>query len=152
MVNNIFAIKQRDTTKMFSIIAPSFDRILKNYVNNSEHVTWATANMLHEVHNNETIIETLKQYLATYHWVTYIFDYNTPWVRIIKHPFQSFVEALGEPFVTTSCNISGEPVVTDVANIPADLISQVDYIIDGGILGGKASVLIDLVENKIVER
>jgi hypothetical protein len=28
----------------------------------------------------------------------------------------------------------------------------VDYIIDGWPLGGRASVLIDLVENKIIER
>ncbi len=30
-VEKIFAIKQRDTKKMFSIIAPSFERIQKNY-------------------------------------------------------------------------------------------------------------------------
>jgi tRNA A37 threonylcarbamoyladenosine synthetase subunit TsaC/SUA5/YrdC len=63
--------------------------------------------------------------------VTYLFDYTKPGVRIIKHPFQSFVENLNEPFITTSCNLAGEPVVTDVQNIPAELSDGIDYIIDG---------------------
>ncbi len=142
MVNKIFAIKQRDEKKMFSIIAPSFDRIAKNCFYPSK---W-------ETEEEKIDIDELKMYLNTYHGVTYIFDYNKPGMRIIKHPFQSFVEALGEPFITTSCNISWEPVVTDIKNIPTELTSQVDYIIEGGILWGKASVLIDLVENKIIER
>lgn len=152
MVNKIFAIKQRDVKKMFSIIAPNFDWILKNYVNDSEHVTWATANILREAKNHETIIETLKQYLAIYHGVTYIFDYHQPGIRIIKHPFQTFVENLGEAFITTSCNLAGEPTVTETQNIPAELSDRIDYIINAWPLEGKPSVLIDLVENKIIER
>lgn len=132
MVNKIFTIKQRDSKKMFSIIAPNFDWINKEYPDASS--------------------EELKMYLQNYHGVTYIFDYNKPGVRIIKHPFQTFVEALNQPFITTSCNISGEPIVTEPQHIPTELSDSVDYIIDGWPLGGKASVLIDLVENKIIER
>ena len=132
MVNKIFLIKQRDTKKMFSIIAPNFDWIWKEYP--------------------EANIEALKIYLQNYHGVTYIFSYETPGVRIIKHPFQTFVENLGDAFITTSCNIAGEPIITDTKNIPAELSDRIDYIIDGGILDGKPSVLIDLVENKIIER
>lgn len=174
MVNNIFAIKQRDrldrqknewnkvfldvraiptiwetvstnevkwsqssktvvcAKKIFSIIAPNFDWIAKEYP--------------------DTNIEELKMYLNNYHGVTYIFDYTKPGVRIIKHPFQTFVENLGEPFITTSCNIAGEPTVTETQNIPAELSDRIDYIIDDWPLWGKASVFIDLVENKIIER
>jgi tRNA A37 threonylcarbamoyladenosine synthetase subunit TsaC/SUA5/YrdC len=132
VIDKIFSIKKRDERKLFSIIAPSFDRIEKNH-------GWVN-------------IETLKQYLHTYHGVTYIFDYAKPGVRIIKHPFQTFVEMLGEPFITTSCNIAGEPVITDIKNLPQEIADNVDYIIDGWELWGKPSVLIDLVENKIIER
>ncbi|MEI8091635.1 MAG: Sua5/YciO/YrdC/YwlC family protein [bacterium] len=111
MVNKIFAIKQRDEKKLFSIIAPDFDWIEKEYP--------------------EANIETLKIYLNTYHGVTYIFDYTTPGVRIIKHPFQNFVQALGEPFITTSCNISGEPAINDILQLPTEISEQVDYVIDG---------------------
>jgi hypothetical protein len=36
--------------------------------------------------------------------------------------------------------------------LPADIAEQVDYIIDGGIGGGRPSVLIDFVEGKVIER
>jgi tRNA A37 threonylcarbamoyladenosine synthetase subunit TsaC/SUA5/YrdC len=42
--------------------------------------------------------------------------------------------------------------VIDVKNIPEEIASKVDYIIDGGIGWGKPSVLIDLVSNKVIER
>lgn len=130
--NRIFQIKHRDEKKMFSIMAPSFDWIKTTYP--------------------EANIDELKKYLSSYHGVTYIFSYETPGVRIIKHPFQNFVQTLNDAFITTSCNIAGEPIVTDVQNLPADIAQQVDYIIDGWILGGRPSVLIDLVANKIIER
>lgn len=132
MVNKIFAIKQRDTKRMFSIIAPSFDWISKEYP--------------------EANIDELKMYLNNYHGVTYLFDYDQPRIRIIKHPFQTFIENLGETFITTSCNIAGEPPVADTKDIPAELSEKVDYIIDGWILDGRQSVLIDLVENKIINK
>lgn len=128
----VFEIKHRDEKKMFSIIAPDFERIEKNYP--------------------QANIEKMKKYLNTYHGVTYIFDYEKPGVRIIKHPFQEFVKTLEKPFITTSCNIAGEPVIIDIKNIPEDITSKVDYIIDGGIGWGKPSVLIDFVSNKVIER
>lgn len=98
---------------MFSIIAPDFERI-------------------HE-QNPEADIEKLKEYLNTYHGITYIFDYTQPGVRILKHPIQEFVKRLRKPFITTSCNLAGEPVVIDTNNIPEEIANNVDYIIDGGI-------------------
>ncbi len=132
-VEKIFAIKQRETKKTFSIIAPSFEWIEKNYQVPSPS-------------------SQLPKLLETYHGVTYIFDYNRPGVRIIKHPIQEFVEKLGLPFITTSCNISWEAIITEVKNIPEDITEKVDYIIDGGIGWGKPSVLIDFVSNKVIHR
>lgn len=138
-IKKVFEIKHRDDKKIFSIIAPSFDRIKENYASETSK--------LHEVHYDK-----LPEYLDTYHGVTYIFDYARPGVRIIKHPFQQFVEKLWMPFITTSCNISWEPVIIDINNIPEDIASKVDYIVDGGIGWGKPSVLIDFVGDKIIER
>lgn len=128
----IFAIKKRDKKKIFSIIAPNFERIKKQY--------------------SQSNIEYMKEYLNTYHGVTYIFDYTQPGVRIIKHPIQQFVEKLNKPFITTSCNIAGEPIVTDITKIPEEIATKVDYIVDGGTGWGKPSVLIDFVQNKVIER
>ena len=99
---------------MSSIIAPNFQWIEENY----------------EVPKPAS---QLPELLHKYHGVTYIFSYEKPGVRIIKHPIQTFVEILGIPFITTSCNIAGEPVVIDIKNIPEEIASKVDYIIDGGI-------------------
>ena len=132
-VEKVFTIKPRDTKKMFSIIAPSFQRIEENY----------------QVPNPSS---QLPELLEKHHGVTYIFSYEKPGVRIIKHPMQNFVKALCIPFITTSCNIAGEPVVIDIKNIPEEIASKVDYIIDGGIGWGKPSVLIDFVSNKVIER
>lgn len=131
-IRKVFAIKNRDEKKIFSIIVPNFDRIQKEYP--------------------QANVEILKKHLENYHGVTYIFSYEKPGIRIIKHPIQSFVEALWIPFITTSCNISWEPVVIDINNITEEIANKVDYIIDGGIWWGKPSVLIDLVANKIIER
>ena len=128
----IFAIKHRDEKKIFSIIVPNFEWIKENFP--------------------EADIPLLKQHLATYHWVTYIFDYTKPGVRIIKHPIQGFVEKLWVPFITTSCNIAWEPVIIDIKHISKEIANKVDYIVDGGSLWGKPSVLIDFVSNKIIER
>ena len=91
----IFTIKHRDTKKMFSIIAPDFEWIKEKY------------------QLREAQYDALQEYVEKYHGVTYIFDYTKPGVRIIKHPFQQFVEALKMPFITTSCNISGEPAILE---------------------------------------
>lgn len=130
----IFTIKNRDPKKIYSLIAPDFARIKQHYGLAQEFV------------------EQLPKYLDTYHGITYIFDYNEPGARIIKHPMQNFVKALDEGFISVSCNISGEPVVTSIQEIPQEIANEVDYIIDGGVLWDKASVLIDFVADKIVVR
>ena len=65
-------------------------------------------------------------------------------VRIPKHGFTKLVEEAGVPFVTTSANISGQPVIRSVKDMPERLLGDVDFVIDGGELGGKASTVVDL--------
>lgn len=132
-VQKVFAIKQRDDKKMFSIIAPTFEWIQKNYLVPSPK-------------------SQLPKLLNRYHGVTYIFDYTKPGVRIIKHPMQTFVEKLWAPFITTSCNRAGEAVITEIKDLPEEIKNKVDYIVDGGTLWGKPSVLIDFVADKITIR
>jgi tRNA A37 threonylcarbamoyladenosine synthetase subunit TsaC/SUA5/YrdC len=133
VLSKIYNIKIRDKSKIFSIIAPSFERIEKKY-------GWKDINLL-------------KKYLSKYHGVTYIFDYDKPWVRILKNHFiQEFVKALWKPFITTSCNISWETTVQNLINLNSDMAGSVDYIIEDGVLSWSPSVLIDLVKGKIIKR
>ena len=70
-------------------------------------------------------------------------------IRIPKHPFTKIIQKSGLPFVTTSANIHGKPVITQFKGFPANL-KKVDYFIDGGKLGGKASTVVDLTKKKPV--
>jgi tRNA threonylcarbamoyl adenosine modification protein (Sua5/YciO/YrdC/YwlC family) len=54
------------------------------------------------------------------------------------------VKQLGNPIVTTSVNISGEPHFSDPLNIEKHFDDQVDLIIDAGILKNEPSSVVDL--------
>lgn len=56
----------------------------------------------------------------------------------------SIVSSLGNPIISTSANISGEDVISDPARIEEKLGHALDAIIDGGMLSGDASTVIDL--------
>jgi L-threonylcarbamoyladenylate synthase len=65
-------------------------------------------------------------------------------VRIPDHPFTKIVKKAAVPFVTTSANISGQPTIISVKSLPTNFTENVDIVIDGGTLGGKASRVVDL--------
>jgi tRNA A37 threonylcarbamoyladenosine synthetase subunit TsaC/SUA5/YrdC len=96
--------------------------------------------------------EFLWDQLNNYHWVTWIFDYNKPWVRILKHDIQKFVEQLWEAFITTSVNIAWEDSITNLEKLKPEIADKVDYIIDAWICEWRPSVLLDFVWDKIIER
>lgn len=135
-IKKIADIKHRNRNKMFSIIVPNFDY---QWIVEGCKEFW-------------TSLDDLKWQLAKYHGVTWIFSHERPWIRIIKHDFQKFVEKLGMPFITTSVNISGDVAATEINLINKEIADNVDYIIDDWICAWKPSVLIDFVEGKVIER
>ena len=150
-IKKIADIKNRNWNKMFSVIAPNFDWILKNYKTqiNSMNQFFDTIDILNWDKISQDLLWTQ---LEKYHWVTWIFDYNKPGVRIIKHDFHKFVEKLWEWFITTSVNIAWENSVTDLTKLSPEIEEKVDYIIDAGICEWKPSVLLDFVWDKVIER
>ncbi len=56
----------------------------------------------------------------------------------------SIVRRLGNPIITTSANISGEDVISDPVEIEESLGHSLDAVIDGGVLSGDPSTVIDL--------
>lgn len=135
-IKKIAEIKHRNRNKMFSIIAPNFDY---EWIVNGCKEFWIS-------------IDEMKNQLKKYHGVTWIFSHEKPWIRIIKHEFQHFVEKLWMPFITTSVNISGGVAATQVNLINPEIANSVDYIIDDWICAWKPSVLIDFVDGKVIER
>lgn len=136
IIRKIADIKHRNWNKMFSIIAPSFDY---EWI-----ISWCKEHWIS--------IDNMKEQLAKYHWVTRIFSHEKPWIRIIKHDFQKFVEKLWMPFITTSVNISWDVAATEINLINPEIADNVDYIIDDWICAWKPSVLIDFVDWKVIER
>jgi tRNA A37 threonylcarbamoyladenosine synthetase subunit TsaC/SUA5/YrdC len=74
-------------------------------------------------------------------------------LRLPKSDFLlKIVRRIKEPLVSTSFNLSGEPVINKVNNLNfgQGTTEKPDLIIDGGVLNNKASRLIDLRNDKIV--
>lgn len=56
----------------------------------------------------------------------------------------SIVRELGNPIISTSANISGEDVISDPYEIDRLLGRNLDMVVDGGILSGNPSTVVDL--------
>lgn len=52
------------------------------------------------------------------------------------------------PITSTSANISNQQTPNNIAEIKKQLGENIDYYIDGGIINGKASTIIDLTKDK----
>lgn len=147
-IGRINAIKQSDSQKKLSIIAPSFDRIEKHFVVQEPMYIQECFEKYHGV-TYVLLPKITSQYFSFFQeW----FNDPTIWVRILKHPIQQFVEQLGEPIISTSANISGEVNHTTIETLWKQLTEQVDYIVDQGSIFGKPSVLIFVDEKKVLER
>lgn len=57
-------------------------------------------------------------------------------------------DLLGQAIVTTSVNRSGEPPINDPEKIAEIFSSEIDLLLDAGILTGEASTVIDLTGDK----
>ncbi len=130
--NNEFSVKRireiKSSNKPFSVIAPNKEWIKENCECGEE-------------------IEKLPGPYTFIYKTKYKSEVNkgieTLGVRIPNHKFSKFIEKVGVPFVTTSVNKSGEKEIYSIRDIPADILSKVDVIIDVGEIKGKASKVID---------
>ena len=67
-------------------------------------------------------------------------------IRVPDNPIcLAIVRALGHPIVTTSANLSGEEPLGDPFLLDEELGSQLDLVVDGGILTADVSSVVSLV-------
>ena len=139
-IRKIAKIKERDSKKPMSVIAPNRKWIENNFDIES--------------------IDKIKQLYYKYKPITFIlkaksklFSYNDSlWVRIIDHPFQDFVSSLWKPFITTSANIAWKANILNTKELEKKIVLKVDIIVDWGDIYGKPSTIIDMINNKIIRR
>jgi L-threonylcarbamoyladenylate synthase len=136
-VKKIKAIKKRNGKKPLSVIAPTKKWIRKHCV-----VRFPT--YLNQIPGPYTLLLPKKN-SSFLHSASANAALG---VRMISHPFQKMVTQANVPFVTTSVNLTGEPPVHRITNIPPSILEKVDFVLDAGILKNLPSTLIDLTGKK----
>lgn len=77
-------------------------------------------------------------------------EYQTVAIRVPAHPvILSLLEASDIPWVSTSANLSGQPAITDGAELIKQFVGHVDYIIDAGTVAGTESTLVDASQTPV---
>ena len=59
------------------------------------------------------------------------------------------ISKLKRPVISTSANITGTPVITSTKLLEKDLIDNIDYIYDGGVINDVSSTIVKVVDNKV---
>src|SRR3989344_5535621 len=140
-VNRLREVKQRDD-KPFSVIAPSVEWINKNF-------TFKHKNQIKKLPGPFSFIVKMKKEVVAKN-----VSKDTLTIRIPEHKFTKVIQKAKAPFITTSVNISRKKHAKSIKEIPNEILDNVDYIIDDGVLENNPSVIIDLTEKipKIVKR
>jgi L-threonylcarbamoyladenylate synthase len=59
---------------------------------------------------------------------------------------QKMIEHLGQPVISTSANISGQPTCRTGIDVFAAMDGAVDLVLDGGLCGGEGATTVDVTE------
>jgi tRNA threonylcarbamoyl adenosine modification protein (Sua5/YciO/YrdC/YwlC family) len=145
-VSRIRKAKSRDSGKPFSVIAPS-----KEWIQRNTKVSNVNMKLISDMLPGPyTIILPSSPSSPK----TVVSSERTLGVRIPRHPFSEIVAEAGVPFVTTSVNLSGEPSVKSVDDVPETMLEYIDWIIDSGKLDGSPSRIFDMRTDdiKVIQR
>jgi L-threonylcarbamoyladenylate synthase len=59
---------------------------------------------------------------------------------------QKMIEHLGQPVISTSANLSGQPTCKTGIDVFAAMDGAVDLVLDGGLCGGEGATTVDVTE------
>ena len=142
-MERIRKIKKRDN-KPFLIIPPSIDWVFDNceILNDEvkriieEKTPWNTSFIL-KLKNKKAISTIANNYMETI------------WVRIPDNWFFEIIKKSKCPFVSSSANISWQASTWNFREIPLEITSKCDYVIECDSPSGKASTILDLTQWEI---
>ena len=122
-VAKIFEIKQRSESKSLVILVDGFE-MLQKYI---PKVPKAVLKLLSETTNPTTIIYDNPVGLAK----NVVAADNTVAIRIVQHEFcRELIHLFGKPIVSTSANISGNPMPKSFIEIEKSILESVDYVVN----------------------
>lgn len=116
-VARIREIKGRDA-KPLSVIAPNFDWIYDNFI--------VSFDIKKYLPGPYTLLLKKKEP----EFMNHISSNDRIGIRIPNHPFCLKIQKASVPFVTTSVNLSGQPSAINIENMPQEIVSKVDEIIE----------------------
>lgn len=140
-VDKVYQIKKRARDKPVSVIAPSAEWILDNFLADEK-------TMKKYFPGPYTLIlkKKDKKFLSS------VSESDSVGVRIPDCKFTKIIQLSKLPFVTTSANISGEKSAGNLKEIDSEVLEQADIVVEGDRLSGKPSTIVDLTSGKITKR
>lgn len=143
-ISNIYAIKQRKTSKSLIVLVDSIE-MLKKYV---ETVPEMVIDYLSEITEPTTVIYNNPINLTK----NLIADDNTIAIRVVNKGFvYDLIKIFNKPIVSTSANISGKKTPKTFSDISAEIKNDVDFIVEYKITvnTAKSSKIVRFVNNNI---
>ncbi|MGB4205059.1 MAG: L-threonylcarbamoyladenylate synthase [Bacteroidales bacterium] len=142
-VHKVYKIKKRVESKSMIILLDEVEK-LSTYV---KKIPETAVDLINSVDMPLTVIYSNAQRLAS----NVIAMDNTVAIRIVKEPFcKALIGLFGKPIVSTSANISNEPIAITFKEISPEIVNNVDYVVDlykNRIRQIKPSTIIRLYEN-----
>lgn len=76
---------------------------------------------------------------------------DTIGVRIPDNVFlRDIIDRVGKPVISTSANISGTEVITSLDELEDDMVSSIDFMINGGEVDALSSTIVKVENNKVL--
>ncbi len=138
-------LKQKPKESFLSVIVPGIEWIYEHCEVSREADNW-----LKKLPGPYTLVLPLKKKDAVAKEVSP--DGTSLGVRFPNHWITSFVRELHVPVVTTSANVHGKMVMTDLDSLDSELKKGLHFIIYEGEKYGKASQVIDLTGKNAVRK
>ena len=144
-VNKIYQIKNRDLNKPLGLFIDKIEDLDKYvYIDNN-----ILNNLKKNINKSITYIFNLKN--DDYKYLNK--NNNTVSIRIPNNIFlKKIMSYIDFPLVQTSCNISNEPVYTDIFVIKKNIGKDLSLIVDGGKGDSISSTIIDITNHYKVLR
>lgn len=121
-VERIYQIKQRPDSKALIVLANS-EAMIANHTDNAPEVAWSIIGL---AERPTTVIFDRARNLAP----NLVAQDGSIAFRLTREDFSSqLCFHLRRPLVSTSANVSGQPSPKTFADIPADIINAVDYVV-----------------------